>query len=634
MSLREIAKDRKFRRLVVALAVVFPFQVLSFFSIHLPFPVRLVLFLAVVVIFGKEVFVKGFRSLAKLNFSNINLLMAVAILGALYLRQFEEAAIIVVLFALGNTLETIGVRRSHQALEKLVGETPTAARVKGREGETPVDEVKVGEIIEVRPGDRIPLDGVVVGGCSLVDEAMITGEPLPRNKDKGDPVYGGTINGRGYLEVRVTKEAGDSTLARVIELTRMASGKKAAVQTFIEKFARFYTPSVMIVALLLVTVPVLVLGKPFTHWLTQALTLLVISCPCALVISTPVAVFSALGNASGRGALIKGGRYIEEIGKVGAVAFDKTRTLTVGRPRVSEIIPFGDHTEQDVIACSAGLEAFSSHPLAEGIVEAAREKGIELHSYEEFESVPGKGLKGSCRVCLDSHHCLGNIDFVTEEHEVGKAVVEKVKELEGEGKTAVIISDNQGVNGIIGITDKIREESPSLIAGLEKLGISPVILTGDNQASTGYVAARLGIETFRAGLLPEGKVEELAKLIHKYGRVAMVGDGINDAPALAASSVGIALGAIGSDLAIENADIALMNDKLNLIPYLVKLGRKTAGKVRFNIGFAVTVKFVFLALALGGMSNLVMAIFADVGVTVLVILNSLRLFDFGPDKEL
>ena len=628
MNYEELLKNKKFRWLIATLLVVAPFEVLSFFSIHFPLWVELPLFFAGIIFFGKKVFISGIRSLLKLDFSNINFLMTIATFGAVYLQQFEEAVIIVILFALGDTLEEFGIERSQTALKEMIEKTPKAAQIKGNEEKVPIENIEIGEVIVIKPGDQIPLDGEVIEGSSLVDEATITGEPIPRNKYIGDFVYAGTVNSQGYLEVRVTKKAKDTTLSKIIELTYKSAEKKSVSQKFIEKFAKIYTPSVLFASLLLVLIPVVFLGNPFNPWFTQALTLLIISCPCALVISTPVSIFSAIGNATQKGALIKGGRFIEEMGKIRAIGFDKTRTLTKGELVVSDIVPFNGFTEEEVIACAAGMEAFSGHPIAKSILAKVEEEKVKIHQFANFQAVPGKGLKGECTVCFDKHHCLGNIKFVSEEHYVAEEVLKKVEEFEKQGKTTIVMSDNKRVKGVIGVTDEIRKESKPLVESLLKLGIIPVMLTGDNKSSAKFVSLKLGIEMVRAELLPDEKVEELSKLIQQYKHVAMVGDGINDAPALATASVGIAMGAIGSDVAIENADIALMNDNLNMVPYLVGLGKKCVEKIRFNIAFAVSVKFLFLFLAIAGLSNLALAIFADVGVTVLVILNSLRLYSY------
>jgi Cd2+/Zn2+-exporting ATPase len=628
MSEQKLSQNRNFRWLVAGLALVAPLEVLSIFDLRVALWAQVPLIALLALLFGRNLLLSGLRSLIRLDFSNMNLLMTIALGGAVYLGHYEEAGIIIVLFAMGEMLEDFGVTKSQEALQELVEKTPKTAQVKGKEEKVPVETVEVGETVIVKPGDQIPLDGEVATGNSLVDETAITGEPLPRSKYPGDLVFAGSINGSGYMEITATKKSRDTTLSKIIQLTYQSAERKSHSQRFIEKFARYYTPSVVLASLLLFLIPVGLLGKPFEPWFIQALTLLIISCPCALVVSTPVAIFSAIGNATQRGALIKGGRFIEEMGRVKVIAFDKTRTLTKGEPTVSDVFTFDNLPLEEVLGCAAGMESFSEHPIAKSILAKAEEERIQPHPFEKFEAISGKGLKGECMVCFNSHQCLGNIRFVTEEHHAREDVVKKVEELERQGKTAIVISDHQRVKGVIGVSDEIRPESNPVIESLRSLGITPVILTGDNPSAAKYVAFQLGIEKVRSQLLPDQKVEELAQLIRENQHVAMVGDGVNDAPALASASVGIAMGAIGSDVAIENADIALMNDNISLVPYLVKLGRRTIATIRFNTISAVLIKFLFLALALGGMSSLVLAIFADVGVTVLVVLNGLRLYGF------
>jgi Cd2+/Zn2+-exporting ATPase len=628
MSEQKLSQNRNFRWLVAGLALVAPLEVLSIFDLRVALWAQVPLIALLALLFGRSLLLSGLRSLIRLDFSNMNLLMTIALGGAVYLGHYEEAGVIIVLFAMGEMLEDFGVTKSQEALQELVEKTPKTAQVKGKEEKVPVETVEVGETVIVKPGDQIPLDGEVATGNSLVDETAITGEPLPRSKYPGDLVFAGSINGSGYMEITATKKSRDTTLSKIIQLTYQSAERKSHSQRFIEKFARYYTPSVVLASLLLFLIPVGLLGKPFEPWFIQALTLLIISCPCALVVSTPVAIFSAIGNATQRGALIKGGRFIEEMGRVKVIAFDKTRTLTKGEPTVSDVFTFDNLPLEEVLGCAAGMESFSEHPIAKSILAKAEEERIQPHPFEKFEAISGKGLKGECMVCFNSHQCLGNIRFVTEEHHAREDVVKKVEELERQGKTAIVISDHQRVKGVIGVSDEIRPESNPVIESLRSLGITPVILTGDNPSAAKYVAFQLGIEKVRSQLLPDQKVEELAQLIRENQHVAMVGDGVNDAPALASASVGIAMGAIGSDVAIENADIALMNDNISLVPYLVKLGRRTIATIRFNTISAVLIKFLFLALALGGMSSLVLAIFADVGVTVLVVLNGLRLYGF------
>jgi len=624
-------QDSKICKLILALLLIIPFEVLSLNSYHFSFWVEFPIFAVLIFLFGRKVFVDGIKSLFKFDFSNINLLMTIAVFGAIYLGEFEEAVVIVILFALGEALEDFGVTQSKKALQDLVNRTPKTALIKGRTEKTPIEEIEIDSIIIIKPGDIAPLDGLIVFGDSLLDESMITGEPLPKQKFIGDSVFAGSQSSCGYLEVKVTKCSKDTTLAKIIDLTYQSAEKKSHSQKFIELFSKYYTPAVVILAVLITVIPVLFFGKEFTFWFTQAITVLIISCPCALVISTPVTVFSAIGNATRKGVLIKGGKFLEELAKAKAIAFDKTRTLTKGEPEVSDIFAYNGFTSDDVLACASGLEIFSEHPIAKSIIAKAEEANLEIHSFKNFQAVPGKGVKGECLVCESAEHCLGNLQFVSEKNDgnVEQYIKDKVGELESQGKTAIIICEQKKIKGIIGITDKIRPESASVIKDIFAVGLTPVMLTGDNQKPAVFVASQLGINDVRSGLLPDQKDEEIQKLITKYGNTIMVGDGVNDAPALARSSVGIAIGAVGSDLAVENADIALMNDNITLIPYLVVLGRKCARKIRFNIFSAVFVKVVFLSLAVFGYSSIAAAIFADVGVTTIVVLNGLSLFRFN-----
>jgi Cd2+/Zn2+-exporting ATPase len=628
MGYSELLKDRKFLWLIGGLGLIVPLEIFSLFSIGVPIWVKFPLYLSMLVIFGRGVIGNGLKSLVRFKFSDINLLMTVAIFGALYLGHYEEGVIIVVLFSIGEALEEFGITRSQRAMESLSERVPESAEVKGKENRIPVGQVSVDEVIILRPGDRVPLDGTVISGLSIVDEAVITGEPLPKNKYEGDQVYAGSINSHGYLEVRVEKPSDESVLSRIISLAEESQEKKSRSQRFIEKFATYYTPSMLATALLLVVVPVGLLGMPFDPWFTQALTILLISCPCALVISTPIAVFSSMGNVSRHGVLVKGGRFMEEAGKIKAVAFDKTRTLTRGEPMIADIIPLNGFTRGDVLSCAGGLESLSEHPVGRSIHAEAVKMGLHIHPFENFESIPGLGVKGQCTICYDRHHCVGSLRFVLNEHSVKEEVIEIIEKLEKEGKTTIVVTDEKRVKGVIAVMDEIREESPSVIKELERKGIKTIMLSGDNMAPVNYVASKLSIHEVRWGLLPQDKVREVHSLIARYGHVAMVGDGINDAPALAASSVGIALGAIGSDLAIENGDISLMSDNLRLIPRLIEVGKACSGIIKVNILSAVAMKLSFLVLALVGMGNLALAIFADVGVTVLVILNGLRMFNY------
>lgn len=626
--------DRKFLWLIASVALVAVFEFLSLLgdSYKLRRDIALPFFAVIILAVGWETLWKGLKALTKFNFRSINLLMTIAVIGALYLGEYEEAAVVIVLFSLGERLEQFGIQTSKSALQALVDRTPKTATVKGENGskayELKLEEITVGTILIIKPSDMIALDAEVMTGASSIDESTITGEPLPKDKHPGDLIFAGTLNMQGYLEARVTKAAKDSTLARIIETTFAATKTKAETQKFIETFAGYYTPSILVIAALLVLVPTLLFGAPFNPWFEQAITILVIACPCALVISTPISIYGAIGNASGKGVLIKGGKYIEAVGRIKAVAMDKTRTLTYGKPKVTDVIPFGTNTREHLLACAAGIETYSEHPLAAAIVEAANSENLRPHQVENFQAVMGKGAKADCVVCYTRHHCIGKLPFISEEHLVQDEVVNKVEELQREGKTSIVVSSNGGVGGIIALTDEIKPESRQAVADLKALGVKTIMVTGDNHAPAMSVAKAVGISEVKAEMLPENKAEVIKELLQRYGATAMVGDGVNDAPALALSSVGIAMGAAGSDTAIEAASIAILNDRLELIPYLVRLGRRTISTIKINTTIAVATKLVFIILAIFGFSSLATAIFADVGVTVLVILNSLRLLNF------
>ena len=625
---KELLTSKKFVYLAGALFAIIPFEIMSLSGKHFPYTVEVIAFLAVAILFGHTIFLKGIKSLLRLQFSNINLLMTVAIAGAFYLGELEEAAIIVILFSLGEFLEDFGIDKSKSALQSLIEKTPKTAMLKGSSEAVSIEKIEVGSIIVVKHGGIIPLDGIIDSGTSLVDEAAITGEPLPKTKISGDSVFAGSVVSEGYLEIKVTKTAKDSTLQKILDLTFTATQRKSKSQLFIQKFAGIYTPIVLTVSVLLVVIPVFVLGKPFDPWLVQALTLLIISCPCALVISTPVSVFSAVGNASKKGVVIKGGRFLEELGKIRAIAFDKTRTITKGEPEVTDIIPFGNATKEEVLTCLAGMEVFSEHPIAKSIVAHALQENVKTHKHEEFAAVSGKGIQTKCLVCSESHHCAGTLKYIQEEHgTVDPKVIEIAEDLEKEGKTLIFVSDGSIVTGIVAVADAIKEDSTQAISTLKTMDIEPIMLTGDTMPAAKHIAEKVGIQNFYASLLPQDKSQKIDDFKLKYGSVAMVGDGVNDAPSLALANVGIAMGAIGSDVAIENADIAIMNDRLIFLPDLVNLSRKMNKVIRFNVSLAILTKFVFLGLAISGYSGLLGAIAADVGVSVFVIMNSLRLFN-------
>ncbi len=577
---------------------------------------------------GFYVYREAFEGFKNKAFFNINLLVTIASIGAVFINQWAEAASVVFFFSLAEMFEEFGIKRSQQAITNLIKESPQKANKKEVNNivSISIEEVNIGDIVVVKPGDKIPLDGKVVKGNSAVDEAAITGESLPKEKLVGDLVFAGTMNMSGYLEIKITKRSKDSVLSKVIATIEEAQEKKAPSQEFIDKFAAYYTPTVVIGAVLLTIVPVL-LGGTFTQWLYRSLTLLVIACPCALVISTPVSVASAIGRASQKGSLIKGGKFLEAIGKVKAIAFDKTRTLTEGKPIVSDILTFNGFSKEEVLADACGISKFDTHPLSFAIKVKAEEESINPHIMEKFKNTPGKGSKANCTVCDDLTHCVGNLKLLNSEEVNTKEVEHVVENLAKEGKTTILVSEGKVMMGVLGITDSIRPEAIETIGQLKRLGISNFsIISGDNAYAVDYVAQKLGVNNTFAQLLPGQKLETIEKLKQEYGTVSMVGDGINDSPSLAASDVGIALGSAGSDVAIETADIALMGDDLRRIPYLIKLGRQTTQVIKQNIYASLGIKAIFLTLGVFGLTHLGWAIAADSGVALLVTLNGLRLF--------
>jgi Cd2+/Zn2+-exporting ATPase len=617
--------DKKFIFLLVTVIIAITLEILSLSGISLPFPYSLFIYGLFILSVGYNVLWNGAKALFKLNFGSINLLMLIAVVAAFYLKEYPEATVVIVLYVLGEKLEDIGIEHSMSALDNLISTSPKMAFVKESGENIPIENVKIGTIVQVKPYNRIPLDGLVESGETSIDESSITGEPIPVIKIKGDTVFAGTLNTSGFIEIRTTKEHKDSTFSKIIELTYNSQNNKSDSQKFIEKFARIYTPIIILSALLLIAVPVFILHQDFQFWLEQSITLLVISCPCALVISTPIAVYAAIGNASSKGALIKGGKFIELLSKIKVVGLDKTRTVTYGKPIVSDLITWNGNNKEELLACGAGTEIFSEHPLAQAIVDASRKEGFEPHKVYSFESIVGEGAKSKCIVCNHQTVLVGKIPFIEKYQPVDEEIKKQVAQLSADGKISVIVSCEHEIKGIIGLTDEIKPDSEKAIRELHEQGIETVMITGDNFQSARYVANRVNIKEVCGGLLPHDKAQKIKELEKKYQSVAMVGDGVNDTPALAAATLGIAMGAAGSDTAIEIADIALMNDRLSLIPFLIRLSKATVKTIRWNTGGAITVKIIFILLAFFGFSNLVLAITADVGVTLIVILISLRL---------
>ena len=556
---------------------------------------------------------------------DIFVLMMVAVAGAIALGEWSEGASVVFLFAVAQLLEIRAMDRARGAIRALMDLAPAEALVRrgAQEVRTAVDDVQVGERVIVRPGEKIPLDGRVAAGESHVNQAPVTGESLPVEKAPGDEVFAGTINGRGALEVEVTRLRRDSTLARIIHLVERAQAQRAPSQTFVDRFARVYTPVVLVAAVLVALIPPLLFDGAWSVWIYRSLVLLVISCPCALVISTPVSIVSALAAAARKGVLIKGGARLERLADVRCVAFDKTGTLTKGELHVVDVLPLNGAQATDILRLAASLEQRSEHPIGRAIVERAAIERVSLSVAEGFQSLPGRGAEAR----VASAHVLVGSHRLFEERGMCSPAVEAVLDRFAQsGHSTVIVGAGGASIGVIGVADQPREAAAAAVEMLRHQGIEHVVLlTGDHEPAARALAASLGLDDFRAGLLPEDKVQAVEELRDKYGVLAMVGDGVNDAPALATADVGIAMGVAGTDAALETADVALMADELVKIPYALRLSRATARNIRANIGFSLVLKAAFLVMAVGGLATLWMAVAADMGASLVVIGNALRL---------
>jgi Zn2+/Cd2+-exporting ATPase len=562
---------------------------------------------------------------------DMNLLMTIAVVGAAGIGEWSEGAAVAFLFALSELMESFSVARARQAIQSLLKLAPeTALRKNGNAfDEVPVTEVTIDDIIAVKSGARIPLDGTVFTGASSVDQAPITGESIPVQKKRGDQVFAGTINGEGSLEVRVTKGYSDTTLAKIIRLVEEAQSQKALSQRFVDVFAKYYTPSVMGLALLVFLTPPIVAGAAWGVWFYRALVLLVIACPCALVISTPVSIVSGLTAMARRGVLIKGGAFLETIGQLKAVAVDKTGTITEGRPRVTQVVPLNSADEAEITRIAAAIDTHSDHPLAQAVVKYAQEHGIDFPRSENYQARTGRGAEGE----LAGHrYFVGNHRFTHELAICSEEIERILASVEEQGQSVVVVghkphADCAGeVLGIIAVGDTIRANAPEAIRSLHATGVQKVVmLSGDNQRTVDAIARQAGIDEALGDLLPDQKIERVRSLLTEHKRVGMIGDGVNDAPAMAAATIGIAMGAAGTDTAIETADIALMKDDLSKVAEAVRLGRRTVRVIQFNIAFALAIKLVFLVLAILGYTSLWLAIAADTGATLIVIANALRL---------
>ena len=576
---------------------------------------------------------------------DMNVLMTLAILGAMVIGEWLEGALVIFLFSLGETLESYTMNRARSAIGALISLAPQEAiRLDGnRQERTPVERLRVGDLILIPPGERVSMDGIVRSGTSAVNQAPITGESVPVEKTVGDQVYAGTINGVGALTVEVTRPAADNTLSRIIRLVEEAQAQKAPAQRFVDVFARYYTPAILAIALAVAVIPPSLGLGAWGDWLYRGLVLLVIGCPCALVISTPVSIVAAIASAARAGVVIKGGKYLEELGKVRVVAFDKTGTLTRGEPMVTgarcavhgePIKPEECATCRYMLTTAAAIESQAQHPLAQAVVREAQRQRLDwsTEQTEGVEAVGGRGVRG----VVNGHPItLGSHQFIHEsagENSHDPAFCELVERAEASGQTVMVMDCARcGVQGYIAVADTVREDAARTIQELKHIGIArTAMLTGDNAITAGAIGRMVGIDEVKAGLLPQDKMAAVKELADQYGQVAMVGDGVNDAPALAAASVGVAMGVIGSATALETADVALMTDDLSRIPFVIQLGRRTVATIKQNIVFALALKAVFLALAIVGLATLWMAVFADVGASLIVILNGMRLLRLRP----
>ncbi|NUU02582.1 heavy metal translocating P-type ATPase [Herbaspirillum robiniae] len=565
------------------------------------------------------------------NFSlNMNFLMSLAVIGAAIIGQWPEAAVVIVLFTLAEMIEALSLDRARNAIAGLMAMSPDVATVRNADGawsSVPAREVTVDAVVRVAPGERVPLDGVVTAGSTSINQAPITGESIPVAKQAGDAVFAGTINEHGAIEVRVTAAQGDSTLSRIVKSVQQAQGQRAPTQRFVDGFARWYIPAVVLMAVLVAALPPLLLGAPFYPWLYKALVLLVIACPCALVISTPVTIVSGLASAARHGILVKGGVYLEQGRKLRALALDKTGTITFGKPVVTDVVSLDAAADQDaLLRLAVSLAARSDHPVSRAI---AAQEGAAPQEVEDFEALAGRGVKG--RIGGQRYH-LGNHRLV---HELGRCSPEleaRLQAFEKQGKTTTLLCLDAQPQLLVAVADTVRPTSREAVAELKGLGVNVVMLTGDNAHTAQAIAAQTGIADARGDQLPEDKLKAVEELGERHGEVGMVGDGINDAPALARAQIGFAMGAAGTDTALETADVALMDDDLRKIPDFIRLSRKTHAVLVQNISIALGIKAVFLVLALAGMSSLWMAVFADMGASLIVVFNGLRLVRGVPSR--
>jgi len=577
------------------------------------------LYILAIIIGGFDLFKEGFSDLIKLDFS-MESLMTIAIIGAAFIGEWAEGSIVVILFAISEALERFSMDKARQSIRSLMDIAPKEALIRRNNVEqlVSVDKIDIDDIMIIKPGQKIAMDGLVINGHSSVNQAAITGESVPVEKQLDDEVFAGTLNEEGVLEVKVTKKVTDTTIAKIIHLVEEAQGERAPAQAFVDKFAKYYTPFIIIMALLIVVVPPLFFGGDWNKWLYQGLSILVVGCPCSLVISTPVSIVSAIGNAAKNGVLVKGGVYLEEIGHLRAIAFDKTGTLTKGKPVVTDFIATSSETDINYLSIISSLESLSQHPLASAILNEADKTNVDYKSIqiEDFQSITGKGLTG---IHQNIRYYIGSPKLFSASVIEETAVKVQYRQFQEQGKTAMYFGTDEQILGVIAVADEVRDSSAAVISELHKLSIEhTIMLTGDNTKTAESIGKQLGVTEIKGDLMPQEKLDSIKALRTTYNKVAMVGDGINDAPALAASTVGIAMGGAGTDTALETADVALMGDDLQKLPFIVRLSRQTLKVIKQNITFSLGIKLLALLLVIPGWLTLWIAIVADMGATVLL----------------
>ncbi|CAI3922205.1 Cation-transporting P-type ATPase (ZntA) (PDB:4BBJ) [Commensalibacter communis] len=586
-----------------------------------PWWVQLILALIAVAACGIKTYKKGWISIRNFDL-NINALMSIAVTGALILGQWPEAAMVMVLFNIAELIEAKSLDRARNAISSLMNLTPNTTMVQQQDGswqETEVSSVKINDIIKIKPGERIGLDGIITHGQTTINQAPITGESLPIDKSKGDQIFAGTINETGLFEYSVTSLANDSTIARIIHAVEEAQANRAPIQRFVDRFSRIYTPTVLLIALIIAILPPMLHFGTWSEWIYKALIMLVIACPCALVISTPITIVSGLTLAARRGILVKGGVYLELGRQLKYLALDKTGTITHGKPIQTNQVIYGELDPNQGFTLAASLANNSNHPISQAVAKAASD--LTLYTVEQFEEVVGKGIKG---VVQGQIYYLGNLRLTNEIISCDEAIKKQVEQFENQGKTVILLNNGQQILGLFAIADTIKDSSQEAINELHQLGVKTVMLTGDNASTAQAIAKEVGIDEARGNQLPQDKYDVIVKY-SRQGTTGMVGDGINDAPALAAARIGFAMGSLGTDTAIETADVALMDDDLRKIPEFIRLSKRTHNVIIQNISFALGIKLVFLVLTFIGMGTMWMAVFADVGASLLVVANGLRL---------